>query len=327
VFDRHESSVVVLKLIPNVPTGNPWHEAQILRRLSDRHILPIRNADLATGVPFVVTDLATHGTLEGKLDASSRLGLDIRDVIRWIRQASFGIARAHDLRLLHNDIKPDNLFLSAAGEALVGDFGGATLLPSGQACAVPFQATVCTMAPEVAADWLTGVATASFASDIYSLGATTYQLLAGAALHDFAGAVDRAQMRRIVASNPPDPIRDVAPHVPLSVAAVVQRALQKRPADRYESVVAFAEALARVKLPRRLWRRVNVHTAHVGCWEGNPTGGGGAYLMCLAPGSRPTQYELTTVHVSSGRRITKGCRIVPARSWPSGVRAVIHSLG
>ena len=97
--------------------------------LADDHILEIRNADLYAGRPYIVTALAEHGTLETELAATNGLGLDVDQVITWIRQASMGVARAHDKSLVHNDIKPANLFLTANKECLVGDFGLASRVP------------------------------------------------------------------------------------------------------------------------------------------------------------------------------------------------------
>jgi len=327
VFDTFESERVVLKLIRNFPTGNPWHEAQILRRLSDPHILPIRNADVASGTPYIVTEFATHGTLDSMLNASSGLGVDVDKVIQWMRQASYGVARAHDLLLTHNDIKPANLFLNAQGEALVGDFGGASLIPPGAASAVPFQATAETVAPEVASGWGTPASTASFASDVYSLGATTYWMLTATTPHDFGGAVDPIARFQIVARNPTRRLRDVAPHVPQSVAAVVDRAIHPDPAQRFATALDFAAALSSRILPNRKWRRTNVHPGHIGCWEGDSTGTAGTYILCVEAGSRPSQCQITTVHANSGNRVSRGCRTAPLRSWFQAVRSVMQHLG
>jgi len=178
VRDLHEGDIVALKLIRRVATGGLWTEAQILRRLSDPHILPIRNADVASGQPYLVTDLAEHGTLENRLTGAGARGLEVDEVIRWIRHAAYGIARAHQLRLTHNDVKPANLFLNAEAECMVGDFGMAALITPGAASVRPPGGTPETAAPEVAAGWGTTAATASEQSDVYSLGATAFWLLA-----------------------------------------------------------------------------------------------------------------------------------------------------
>lgn len=326
VHDTFEDEVVVLKFMRTTPLNNPWQEAQLLRRLSDPHILPIRNADLASGIPFVVTERATHGTLETKLTATRGLGLDANETIQWMRQASFGVARAHDMQLVHNDIKPANIFLNVQGEALVGDFGGAALIPSGSTTTTPFQATPDTVAPEIAAGWGTNLASASFASDVYSLGATTFWLLTGTTPHDFGTATGHAARCRIVVSDPARRLRDVAPHVPQSLATVVERALEIDPNLRFASALEFAAALSSRRLPDRLWHRTNVHASHIGCWEGSPTATAGAYLLCIEGGSRPSKCLITTIHVKSGNRVSRGCKTVPMRNWPQSVRGIMNDL-
>src|SRR5581483_2164977 len=179
VLDHHENDVYVLKLLnPNIVSGSVWQEAQILRYLRDDHILEIRNAAVVLGRPYIVTALARHGTLETALAATNGAGLPVDDVITWTRQAAMGVARAHDASLVHNDLKPGNLFLDANRDCLVGDFGMAALIPAGQTSTVPFGATAETAAPEVASTWGMNAPAASVASDVYSLGATAYWLLA-----------------------------------------------------------------------------------------------------------------------------------------------------
>jgi serine/threonine protein kinase len=153
--------------------GNVWQEAQVLRHLRDDHIRDIRNAAVTLGRPYIVTAFARHGTLESALTATGGTGVPVDDVVTWMRQAAMGVARAHDASLLHNDLKPGNLFLNANRERLVGDFGLASLIPAGQTNTIANGATPETAAPEVAATWGTGVPSASVASDVYSLGAST----------------------------------------------------------------------------------------------------------------------------------------------------------
>jgi serine/threonine protein kinase len=329
VVDTHEHDTVALKLLRAFPSGGPWQEARILRRLADPHILPIRNADLAAGQPYLVTELAMHGTLDPRLTAAGSRGLETDDVVRWIRQACNGVERAHDLRLLHNDMKPANMFLNAQGECLVGDFGCCSLLPPGSTSAWPPCATAETVAPEIAAQWGAAAATASFASDVYSLGATAFWLLAGRPAHDFTGAADIPAKMAIVAATTPVPLQDVAPHVPAYISHAVERAMARNPADRFPSVTAFAAALgARPALPRR-WRRTNEHATHIGCWRGEPAAGqsGSNYVLCLEQGPGPRRVTITTRHASSGRRIGVGCRITRRRVWGQAVRAIIRRLG
>jgi eukaryotic-like serine/threonine-protein kinase len=326
-LDTYEGDVVALKLLTMVGPAGPWVEAQILRRLADPHILPIRNADLASGRPYLVTDLAAHGTLEDAVGAAGACGLGVDEVVRLMRQACHGIARGHDLRLIHNDIKPGNLFLNAEGECLVGDFGLASLIPTGGTLTAPAGATPETAAPEVAAGWSTpGKPTASMQSDVYSLGATAFWLLAGRPPLDLSGAVDTNAKMGLVATLTPPRMRDVAPHVPNYVAVAIERALATAAGNRFASVTDFAAALGQRPGVIRRWRRTDEHSGHISCWRGEPESGGSTYVLCLEQGARTTQANITTRHLSSGKRVTGGSRTVPLRTWAQGVRSSIRAL-
>jgi serine/threonine-protein kinase len=326
VADTHEGDVVALKLLTLVGAGGPWVEAQILRRLSDPHILPIRNADVASGRPYVVTELAVYGALDGVLATVGPCGLDVDDAVRLIRQACHGVARGHDLRLLHNDIKPANLFLNGRGECVVGDFGFASLLPAGGTLTAPAGATPETAAPEVAAGWGTPSLTASTRSDVYSLGATAFWLVAGRSPLDLSAAPDVAAKMALVATQDIPRLRDLAPHVPNYVAMAVERAMERSPANRYATVTEFAAALGRRPGVARRWKPTDEHTGHIACWRGELQSAGSTYVMCLEQGARPTQAIITTRHLSSGRRVTAGCRSAPMRTWAQAVRSAMRAL-
>jgi serine/threonine protein kinase len=325
VDDIHEGDVVALKLLKQIPPGGQWAEAQVLRRLADPHILPIRNADVDSGRPYLVTELAMHGSMEDRIAAAGACGLEVDDVLRWIRQACIGVARAHDQRLVHNDLKPGNLFLNAEGECLVGDFGAASLLPVGQLSTVPLGFTPQTVAPEIAASW-PSLQGASVLSDVYSLGATAYWMLAARPAHDLTGAQDMAAALAIVATQSPSKLRDVAPHVPQGVSSAIERAMARLPANRFPTTAAFAAELGSRSVPVRRWRRTDEHSGHHACWRGEPRGGGSTYLLCLDDEPNSNKYRITTSHAGSGNRILRGCRLVNPRQAGQAVRSAMKAV-
>jgi serine/threonine-protein kinase len=325
VLDHHEHAVGVLKLIDTklLPAG-VWDEARVLRHLDDDHILKIRNADVTAGQPFIVTALAEHGTLQTALEATKGLGLPVDDVTTWMRQACIGVARAHDASLIHNDIKPANLFLNANGECLVGDFGLASLAPPPPIVGVAHGATPHTAAPEVAAAWATGAPPASVETDVYSLGATAYWLLAARPPVDLTGVHGiPAQMASAAAQAPPR-LREVAPHVPAPVANVIEQAIRKNSDDRYRSVNDFAAALGSRSRKGRRWTRTDEHAGHVGCWRGEQAGRS-TYVLCVEQDTKPTKCTVTTRH-ETGARVPRGARSCSKKDWPQAVRATIDKL-
>jgi serine/threonine-protein kinase len=325
VRDLNLDAIAVMKLIDlGVLPGGVWDEAQALNLLTDDHILPILNADLIAGQPFIVTALAQHGTLETALEATGNLGLPVDDAVDWIRQACMGVARAHDASLAHNDIKTANLFLSAKHECLVGDFGLASLLPPPPMVGVARGASAETAAPEVSSAWSTGAPPASVETDVYSLGATTFWLLAGQPAVNLSGAAGVPARMAAAAAQTPPRLRDIAPHVPAAVAVVIEQAMNPNPADRYRSVNDLAAALGSRSAKSRHWRRTDEHAGHVGCWRGEQKGRS-TYLVCLEQDTKPTRQTVTARH-ETGARIHGGSRSCTSSGWAKAVRATIDKL-
>lgn len=326
VMDHNEGDEVALKIVnpTSVTPLGPWAESQMMRRLSDHHILPIRNAYAVGGYPLVITEIAHKGTVEDRIK-NEPLGLDPAETVRWIRQACLGIARAHEHGLVHNDIKPGNLFLTERYDCCVGDFGFAGAIDAGTGLAPVYGGTFQTMAPEVAAGWATGPE-ATPASDVYSLAATAFWALTGESPHDLSGLASVAAITAHVSSVGARRVRDVAPHVPDGIARVLNRALSLNPADRPATAHELNALLGRPHTGR-LWRRTDEHTGHLACWRGVVSGPGGDYLLCMEQGSSARQRTLTAKHDGSGNRITKGCGAATASTWPAVLRGLMRDLG
>lgn len=321
-YDNHEQEVVALKLLRPSPTGM-WNEAAVLRRLSDHHILPIRNADIHMAQPFLATALAAHGSVRDQIDASGPRGLTTDDTVRWIREASHGIARGHDYGLVHNDIKPDNLFLNDKQECVAADWGFAAHIDPATGLAIVAGATAETVAPEIAGAWGSG-ANATVRSDVYSLGATAYWMLSAQPPVNLAGLVGAARMQA-AASLVPARLHDVAPHVPRWVRDKIEKAMSRDPAARYASAHAFAADLGNRPAASRRWIRTDEHSNHLACWRGIPDRGA-TYLLCMEVGATAARRNITTVSASSGRRVTRGCASATRTTWPRVVRGIISGL-
>jgi serine/threonine-protein kinase len=270
----------------------------MLMALRSPYILHVLNADLDAGVPFLVTELAANGSADRPMAA---IGVPPDDAVRWLRHACRGAHRTHASRLLHRDIKPHNIFLTASGDAQLGDFGLAVRMDAnGEG---PPLGTPVTKAPEVAAGQNTTVA-----SDIYSLGATLFALLSGL----YSNAI----------GDPP--LRDVAPHVSLALAQRVHKALSADPTARYRTAAEFDSALGGLPPVTRRWRRTDEHPGHDVCYRGQSTGKADA-TVCLVPAG--TRWEVLGQHQPIGRRISAACRgPAPPSAISRNLRAAIAAV-
>lgn len=325
VFDHRTQQTSALKFLSMVNPTAPWAEAQVLVGLEGEFVLPVRNAHEELGVPYIVTEVARHGTVEGRIPTG--VGVPTDQAIRWVQQACRGAARVHDRGLLHNDIKPENLFLTAEDEVLLGDFGIASLRDhSGHGT---FGGTPETMAPEVAlvgatvpqSDWSQHRPT-SISSDVYSLGATLYWLLAGRPAHrDPIGSM--ATITAVVAGPPPD-LLDIAPHVPRGVRDIVQKAMARDPANRFDGPGPLDAAFGRRAHQARTWTRTGPHAGHLTCFEGTASSKGDL-TVCAVPVGPVSKHEIQVRHTSSGRRVNPW-RAVSLSQLPKALRSEFRRL-
>jgi serine/threonine-protein kinase len=311
VADGNQGGEYALKLFLPLPGTNVWHEAQILTQLESDYILPVRNADIASGVPYVVTDIAAYGTAADHL---SPIGVVPDRAVHWTRAACRGTTRTHDAGLLHRDIKPGNLFLTATGDALLGDFGLAHLQDAfGNA---PPGGTPVTEAPEVAAG-----NPATVRSDVYSLGATLYALLAGRYAHD---GPDIPACLAALAAGPGPALRDIAPHVGQALAQRVARAMDRDPAARYASASAFDAALGQLPKQTRRWARTDEHPGHLGCWRGTAAKASAVTVCAIASGPH---CGVEARYQPSGKKIIAACRAAaPLRLLSRNLRAAMNII-
>jgi len=184
--------------------------------------------------PYLIMDYLPGGTLAE--------GLDREGPTSWQVAADLGVklagalAAAHAAGVLHRDVKPDNVLMSAYGEPQLADFGIARFSDASHSRTGQVTATLAHAAPEV----IDGRA-ATEASDVYSLASTLYELLSG---HPpFVRPTDQTLhplLARVVSEDPPD-LR--ASGQPDAICDAIDAALAKDPATRTPSAVALAESL------------------------------------------------------------------------------------
>ena len=154
-------------------------EASVLARFHHPNILRVSDFEISSDMAYIVTDFAEGGSLMKKLrpDAGAPpIPMSLGEVVYYLEQIASALDEAHNLGLIHRDIKPLNILLDRAGRPLLADFGLATVLAGSASSIVTDLSTSGTplyMAPE---QW---AGKAGKASDIYALGVVTYQLITG----------------------------------------------------------------------------------------------------------------------------------------------------
>ncbi len=244
---KHDRDVAIKVLHPDLGAALGGErfltEIRTTARLQHPHILPLLDSGDADGLLYYVMPLVTGETLRARLERERQL--PIADAVRIAREVASALDYAHRQNVIHRDIKPENILLHD-GSALVADFGialavqtagGQRMTQTGLSLGTPQY-----MSPEQAM----GERTIDARSDIYALGAVTYEMLVGEA--PFTGPSVQAIVARVLTEEP----RSISVQrraVPAGVEQAVMRALEKLPADRFENAKEFIEALGREGQP------------------------------------------------------------------------------
>lgn len=240
---------VALKVLPTGLTSPQkierfYREARAAARLHHTNIVPVYGVGHDDSIHYFVMQYIDGRGLD-EVIAAGREG-DARDAwrgersyfhaaARWIAQAADAVESAHRAGTLHRDIKPANLLLDATSKVWITDFGLAKVeLDDDLTEAGSIVGTLRFLAPEQ----LRGESSPS--SDIYGLGATLYELLAGGPAF---GSTDRVQLLDHIARRSPTPLRKVDPSIPRDLETIVSKAMEKDATARYRSAGDLADDL------------------------------------------------------------------------------------
>jgi tetratricopeptide (TPR) repeat protein len=215
-----------------------------LRRAAEREAAPAAERTVAHpppgGAEAVPAGAETPLAAALSTERSGRGREYYRTVARWGVQAAEALDYAHQLGVVHRDVKPGNLLVEHRGQLWVTDFGLARIQSEASLTATgDLVGTLRYMSPEQA---LAKRVVIDHRTDIYSLGATLYELLT---LRPPFGGSDRQELLRQIAFEEPLPPRRLERSVPAELEVIVLKALEKNPAERYATAQELADDLGR----------------------------------------------------------------------------------
>jgi serine/threonine-protein kinase len=203
-------------------------------------VLPVIDDDVTEdGYVFLVMPLLRGETLRARWERSGRR-LPLEEVLVVAHRVLEALAAAHAAKIVHRDVKPDNIFVTRAGEVRVLDFGVARFFETNDPSATRSGRAVGTpafMAPEQALGRMRDV---DGKTDLWALGATMFSLLSGRFVHE---AENAGEVLAMAATRPARSLREVAPEVPGVICDVIDRALSFRREDRWPDAATMDEAL------------------------------------------------------------------------------------
>jgi eukaryotic-like serine/threonine-protein kinase len=254
--DRELGRQVAIKLLDERFAGDESlrrrfrREALTAARLSGQaHVVTIFDVGEWRGRPFIVMEYLPGGTLA---DRARKRPVDRTQVLAWLAQAAAALDSAHAEGIVHRDVKPPNLLFDARGDLQVVDFGIARAVDDtmGMTAAGTILGTAGYLSPEQARGEPAGPA-----SDRYALAVVAYELLTGG--RPFEGGSATAEAAAHI-HKPVPPASERGVGLPRPVDAVFERALAKRPENRYGSAADFVGALSSALGPREETARTRV---------------------------------------------------------------------
>jgi serine/threonine protein kinase len=277
---RPKRQVAVKVLLPMMPL-TPDQLAAFLERfrretdaaaaLEHPNIMPVHEYGEANGLAYLVMPYISGGTLRDVLECEGPLPL--AKAANYLEQLADAIDTAHARGVIHRDIKPANIMVTLEGRLLLGDFGLVKIVAEGQSAMVRLTgagAPVGTpdyMAPEqvIGEDVDTR-------ADLYSLGILLFQMVTGTT--PFHGETPMQIAAQHLRLPPPSPLM-LRPDLPVRAEQVIQRAMAKKPADRYlnasDLANAFCQALLDAGIDLEPDTINGLHSGSTGAWRALPT--------------------------------------------------------
>src|SRR5437588_6111318 len=219
---------VLHTLIASDNTEHFRREARTIARLVHPHIVRVLDYGIEGMTPFLVEDYAPNGSL--RTQHARGVPLPLPTVVEYVSQIADALQYAHEQKVIHRDVKPENMLLGRRNEVLLSDFGIALVAQSSHYNSTrsiqDLAGTIAYMAPEQIQSQ------AVPASDQYSLGIVTYEWLSGA--RPFHGSFAEIAVKHTMVT--PPSLREKVPELPVAIEEVILKALAKDPKQRFPTV-------------------------------------------------------------------------------------------
>jgi serine/threonine-protein kinase len=239
--DPHFEREVAIKLLPVELSHHPTfrrrfeREAKVVAALADPAIVPVYDFGEEMGQPYLVMRFMTGGSLAERLHQGP---LSLADAAFIMGRLAPALDEVHAHKVVHRDLKPSNILFDQRGEPYISDFGTVKvtkattqLTDTGGAVGTPAY-----MSPEQ----IQGETELDGRSDIYTLGIILYEMLSGK--HPYQSNTPIAVAVKHM-FEPTPRILDTRPDLPPETQFIINKAMAKQPADRYETAVSFAQAI------------------------------------------------------------------------------------
>lgn len=245
VYEADQESLgrrVAIKVLPkqslldDEALGRFQHEAKTAAAMHHSNIVPIFGTGQSDGTHYLVMQLVDGESLDKKNASQSDQPLDCRHAAKIATQVADGLAYAHQCGVLHRDVKPANILIDKHGVAQLTDFGVAINLQDDPTMTQTLSGSPGYMAPE------RFDGRSDERCDVYSIGLTLYEMLAGAApfknlaAHQLPDAVKNQRIRHL---------KDIRPDIPIDLQTIIAKAINPEPRHRYQSASDLRDDLNR----------------------------------------------------------------------------------
>ena len=237
---------VAIKVLPTAKADDPsslerfYREARVVASIDHPNIVRAYDIDQDENLHFLVMEYVDGTNLQ---DLVKKFGpLEIVRACHYIYGSAVGLQHAHEIGLVHRDIKPGNILIERTGVVKILDLGLARFFHDEEdALTKKYDENVLGTADYLAPEQALDSHAVDIRADIYSLGATFYYLLTASALFPEGSVAQKLIWHQ---NRHPKPIRSIRPEVPEAIAAVIDHMMEKDPAKRYQTPSEIMAALA-----------------------------------------------------------------------------------